>query len=922
MTRLSVQLIMALSPGTRLGHYDVTALLGEGGMGQVWQATDTQLNRQVALKILPDAFAADPDRLARFTREAQILASLNHPNIAQIHGIEEAEGTRALVLELVEGPTLADRIAKGPIPLDEALPIAKQIAEALEAAHEAGVIHRDLKPANIKVRDDGTVKVLDFGLAKALDPAPDVDPSQSPTLTAAATQMGVIMGTAAYMSPEQAKGKTVDRRADVWAFGAVLYEMLAGRRAFVGADVSDTLVSVFRDDPDWSRLSSDVPARVRQTVQVCLQKDPEQRVRDVAAVRLAMEGAFETIAATPSDTVVAPPLQLWQQPVAALGVPVVAVLVTAVAVWSLTRPDVVPADVMRFVIPPPDAAPFDFGGNYPDLAMTADGTQVIYQARAPGGGRQLHLRPLDQFVGAPLRGGEGGEAPFVSPDGEWVGFVDGIDNTILRRVSIFGGPPVTLAEFPGIIAGASWGADDQIIVGTLGGGLFRVSGGGGEPEVLTTLDADQGELGHFLPAIIPGRPAVLFEIWLGEVATAQLAVLDLDTGTVTRLGLGGVSPHYVSTGHIVYAAEDGSLRAVPFDADSLQVTGTPVPLVEGVMVKGSGPANFRISDQGALVYVRGARPSNDRTLALVGHDGVVEPLEVPPAEYLSPRVSPDGGKLVVQTAEDEGGVLWVYDLSGDTQIQQLTFEGDSQRPVWTPDGQRITFSSDRDGTMSLYGVPADGSGVPERLTTADDGTLHWPQSWSPDGQTLLFNVQTGLNVPTGPGWDIWTLSASDRETQRLHDTPDTFYLGAELSPNGEWLAYGEGPAPAAVDVYVEPFPPTGAKRRISQNGGYWPLWSPDGGRLFYRPSATNAGITLRSVDVVTDPDFAFRNEQTLPIEGFTVVPYHRDYDITPDGERLIMVFPADQTESGEAFPPQINIVLNWFEELNARVPVN
>ena len=349
---------MSLEVGSRLGHYDVTALIGEGGMGQVYQATDTKLNRQVALKILPEAFAADPDRLARFQREAQVLASLNHPNIAAIYGLEEADDTRALVLELVEGPTLADRIAQGPIPVDEALPIARQIAEALEAAHEAGVIHRDLKPANIKVREDGTVKVLDFGLAKALDPSPEADPSQSPTLTAAATQMGVIMGTAAYMSPEQARGKPVDKRADVWAFGAVLFEMLTGRRAFPGDDLTDTIATVVKSEPAWDTLPSDLPPRLAQVLRTCLQKNPKQRVHDLADVRLAMEGAFETaVIAPPTESGVTPMLQVWQRPIPAAIVASAIATIAGFAVWTLVRPEVVPVDVVRFTIVPPNAAP-------------------------------------------------------------------------------------------------------------------------------------------------------------------------------------------------------------------------------------------------------------------------------------------------------------------------------------------------------------------------------------------------------------------------------------------------------------------------------------------------------------------------------------------------------------------------------------
>ena len=577
---------------------------------------------------------------------------------------------------------------------------------------------------------------------------------------------------------------------------------------------------------------------------------------------------------------------------ALLGALLLAVI-TGVAVWSLTRPDVIPASVMRFIMPLGGSAPGDFSGLYPDLAISADGSQVIYLGSASGGGPQLYLRAIDQLDGAPLRGGEGGGSPFVCRDGEWVGFVDlAGTGTILRKVSILGGPPVTLAELPAPIIGASWSVDDQIIVGTVSGGLYRVPGGGGEAEVLTSLDADQGDAGHYWPAVIPGRRAVLFVTVasIDALNNSQLAVLSLDTGEVTRLGLSGVSPLYVPTGHLVYAVTDGSVWAVPFEASSLELTGNPVPLIEGVTVKGSGAANFSVSDEGVLVYMAGVAQSSNRTLALVGRNSAVESLDVPTAAYLSPRVSPDGEKIVVQTAGNDGGVLWIHDVAGNTQIRQLTFEGNNQRPVWTPDNQRITFSSDRDGTMSLYEVLADGSGVPERLTTVEEGTSHWPGSWSPDGETLLFNVQRDLLTD----WDIWALSRSGRETVSLKDTPDTVYLGAEFSPDGKWIAYGAGPHVQSADVYVEPFPPTGAMRKISQNGGYWPLWSPDGDQLFYRPvSATRSIRRLRSVDVMTEPEFAFANEQALPIEGFIVVPFYRNHDITHDGERFIMVFPAN-----------------------------
>ncbi len=601
---------MALSPGTRLGSYDVIALISSGGMGEVYRARDTKLGRDVALKVLPDLFADDPERLARFQREARVLASLNHPNIASIYGLEETEGVRALVLELVEGPTLAERIAQGAIPIDEALFIARQIAEALEAAHEAGVIHRDLKPANVKVKPDGMVKVLDFGLAKALEGDAGSDPSESPTMTAAATRAGVIMGTAAYMSPEQAKGKVADKRADIWAFGVVLLEMLTGHRVFSGETVSETLAAVMMKAPAWDRLPADLPSKLSTLVRRCLEKDPRERVRDIGDVRLAMQGAFETTVSAPSEQGAAPTLRLWQRPVPVALAVLAALGLGGLAVWTLTRPDVIPADLIRFTIVPPDTAPLNFAGGRQDLAISPDGTQVVYKGPDPSGSApQLNLRPIDQLVGAPLRGGEAGLGPIVSPDGEWVGFLDYTNTSTLQKVSIFGGPPVTLTESPNPIYGASWGADDQIVFGTNGAGLFRVPGGGGEPEALTTLDTEQGEVNHLWPFIIPGREAVVFVIGTGADApltTGQLAVLELDTGDVTRLGLAGVSPHYVSTGHLVYAAEDGSVRAVPFDATSLEVTGNPVPLVEGVMVKLSGAANFSISDNGRLVYALGA----------------------------------------------------------------------------------------------------------------------------------------------------------------------------------------------------------------------------------------------------------------------------------------------------------------------------
>ena len=905
---------MALSPGTRLGPYEIATQIGVGGMGEVYRATDTTLNRQVAVKVLPESLAADTERIARFEREAKTLASLNHTNIAQIYGFEKSSGVHALVMELVEGPTLADRIAQGAIPVDEALPIAKQIAEALEAAHEQGIIHRDLKPANVKVRPDGTVKVLDFGLAKALEPTDVMSPgmSQAPTITTPAmTQAGMILGTAAYMSPEQAKGRALDKRSDVWAFGAVLYEMLSGKRAFDSEDVSEALASVLMKEPEWTALPASTPPTVTTVLRRCLQKDRKQRVRDIGDVSLALEGAFETGWAQAAASVVESRPAAWRQPV---PVALLTTVVIGLAVWSLW-PSVEPPAVNRFNYVFPEGQTLRNVGRSV-LTVSPDGRQFVYNTRGEDGISHSDLEPGNQSSLEFTHRAKVGTRP-----GQSLAYFDNVV-TEVKRIAIGGGASAVIADVRGLSYGLSWAPDDTILFGQAEG-ILRVSANGGTPELI--VPAAEGEqMGR--PQLLPDGESVLFSVTTATGSTrwdqAQIVVQSLPSGERTVIWQGGSDARYVSTGHLVFALRD-VLYAVAFDVDSLIVSGGPVPMVEGVgradnPATNTGTANVGISAQGSLVYLSGTAGSNDRTLSLVEQDGVVEPLPLPPAQYLSPRLSPDGETLAVQSLEDEGSVLWVYDLSSEAQIQQLTFDGDNHRPVWTPDGQRITFASDRDGPMSLYWMPADGSGTPERLTTADAGTSHWPGSWSPDGQTLLFNVQRERDTD----WDIWTLSIDGRETQRLYDTPSTIYLGAELSPDGQWLAYGAGPVSTASDIYVEPFPPTGSRRRMSQGGGLWPLWSRAGDRLFYRPSTASGISALRSVEVVTQPAFAFSNEQTLPIDGFTVVSYYRDYDSTPDGERLVMMFPVDRTDGGESSRPEIVVVQNWFQELKRLVPVD
>ena len=904
---------MALAPGSRLGSYEVTAEIGAGGMGIVYRARDTKLGRDVALKVLPDLFADDPERLARFQREARVLASLNHPNIASIYGLEESGDTRALVLELVEGPTLAERIAQGAIPVEEALPIAKQIAEALEAAHEAGVIHRDLKPANVKVKADGVVKVLDFGLAKALEGDAGSDPSESPTLTAAATRMGVIMGTAAYMSPEQARGKVVDKRADIFAFGAVLFEMLTGKRAFEGRDVSETLGGVLRLDPDWDALPTNTPPRLSTLLRRCLEKELRQRVQAVGDVRLAMEGAFETPVPQRTEAAVAPLLKVWQRPIPAALLALVIAAIASLTVWTVTRPQGVQADLMRFVIVPPSTAPLSSRGTRQDLAISPDGSQVVYMSPDPSAtGPQFNLRPIDQLVGAPLRGGEGGVGPFVSPGGEWVGFIGFSNPGILRKVSIFGGPPVTLTESPDSIYGASWGADDQIIFGTFGAGLFRVPGGGGEPEALTTLDTEQGEVNHLWPFIIPGREAVVFVIGTGApLTTGQLAVLDLDTREVTRLGLAGVSPHYVSTGHLVYAAEDGSVRAVPFDATSLEVTGNPVPLVEGIMVKPSGAADFSISDNGRLVYALGEVGGAVRTMVWVDGEGLETALPLPARPYRDPRLSPDGRRVAVRVADESRNDLWVFDVQSAAGLR-LTNEASVGAPIWTPDGERIIFTWNKEPPNALFWIPADGSGEAERLTTPDAVGGDFPTSVSPDGQAVVF-----VRLLDVGHRELWQVPLDGERTPQPVVQGEFSRGNAALSPDGQWLAYRSNQS-GAVEVYLQPYPGPGSTTPVSIGGGDSPVWSHDGRELFYR-----VGNRMMVVEVETEPTLRVNPPEELWEEPYYNLPLGvgvRQYHVAPDG-RFLMMRQGAVTDDDTALP-ELVVVLNWFEELKARVPVN
>jgi len=888
---------LALTPGTRLGVYDITAQIGEGGMGQVYRATDTKLKRQVAIKILPPSLAADPDRLARFQR----------------------------VMELVEGEDLSQRIARGAIPLDEALPIAKQIAEALEAAHEQGIIHRDLKPANIKVRSDGTVKVLDFGLAKAMEPAAGSSPnvSQSPTITTPAmTQAGMILGTAAYMSPEQAKGRAVDKRSDVWAFGAVLYEMFTGRRAFEGDDVSDTLARILMKEPDWTALPATVPPAVVTVLRRCLQKDRKQRVRDIGDVSLALEGAFET--AVPGTAAPAPapqPRPLWRRavPVAAA---VVASAMVGAAIWMLKPAP--PLAVTRFPLALGDGQQFTVANNQ-ILAVSPDGTQLVYVANS-----QLYLRSMSDLEARPIPGTQQTPttpyAPVFSPDGQSIAFYSAVDSAI-KKIALSGGAAVTLCPAAAGVGRMNWDASG-IVFYQAGKGIMRVSANGGQPEVL--VGVKDGEVMHG-PQVLPGGEWVLFTIATGATATAdtwdkaQIVVQSLKSSERRTLVSGGSDARYLETGHLVYAL-GGVVFAVPFDLRQLAVTGGPVPIVEGVRrstssTGRSGVAQFSVSSTGSLVFIPGpvsTTSASQLSVGLFDRKGGSELLKIQPGPYQLPRMAPDGTRIAFGSDDGKEASIWIYELSGTSSWRRLTFEGQGHNrfPVWSADSQRVAFQSDREGDLGIFWQRADGTGTAERLTKADEGASHIPESWAPDGERLLYNAGKGGATA------LWVLSLNDKKAARFDavESPATTLTGAVFSPDGRWVAYASREGRTSSAVYVQPFPPTGAKYQISKNAedGHHPMWSPDGAELVFTPGPVPR---LDAVRVTTQPSFTFGEATPVPRPFLNLGPgLERPYDISRDGQRFLGLIDAAQTQAGAPAAPQIQVVLNWFEELKRLVP--
>jgi serine/threonine-protein kinase len=886
---------MALSIGTKLGPYEILAALGAGGMGEVYRARDAKLGRDVALKVLPEAFARDGERMARFQREAKVLASLNHPNIATIHGLEDSGPTHALVMELVEGPTLADRIKQGPIPIDEVVRIAKQICEGLEYAHERGIVHRDLKPANVKVTLDDAVKVLDFGLAKAIEgDATSMDISTSPTITRMATLAGVLLGTAAYMSPEQAKAKPVDRRADIWAFGCVLYEMLVGKMAFHGESVTDTLAAVIKEEPDWSQLPSATPLRVRVLLQRCLQKDPKQRLRDIGDARISLDEVLSGAPLeAPAPTEVSKPPARRQQSLWAAALVLVA-LAAGAAVWILKPSPVNPKPVSRFTITLPPGDQF-VALDYPGIALSPDGTQLAYSA-VHSGMRQLYLRALDNLEAKPVPDTEGAFSPFFSHDGQSLGFYAAAR---LRKIPIQGGAAITLTTDT-VAYGADWSPQGTILFAPNIGPIQQISDTGGPLLPLTHLALDKGETQHGWPSLLPGGHAFLF---VAGPSPQRILVQSLRTGERRDLGVTGASPRYVTSGHLLYV-QDGNLMAVGFDPSKLQLAGTPQPVVQGVTQLSNGSAQYTVSATGTLAYIPGSAAGTNRQLVWVSRDGSEQILSVPPHTYVYPRISPDGRQLAV-SFRDQSSQTWLYDFGRDS-LTRLTFSGtENEMPVWTRDGKRIAHISNQDGLVNIYWQAADGSGGLERLTNTQETEV--PSSFSPDGQLLAY---VSINATTG--YDIWILHMSDHKGEPFIKTPFTESV-PRFSPDGRWIAYVSDES-GRYEIYVQSYPGPGGKYQVSTEGGSEPVWNPSGKELFYR-----SGDKMMAAEITTTPSFSVGKSKMLFQGSYTpttgTFPF---YDVSPDGQHFLMLKP---TEQGGTAPTQINVVLNWFEELKQKVPV-
>jgi serine/threonine-protein kinase len=886
--------------GTKLAHYEITAHLGSGGMGDVYRARDTKLKRDVAIKLLPEEFARDSDRVARFQREAEVLASLNHPNIAAIYDFQHTDEARFLVIELVEGESLSDRIKRGPLPVDEALEIGKSICEALEAAHEKGIVHRDLKPANVKITPDGKVKVLDFGLARAMESSPaSAVLSNSPTLinSIAETNAGMIIGTAAYMSPEQARGKAVTKAADIWAFGCVLYEMLTGKAAFEGEDVATILAAVMMREPVFDTLPANIPPAIRTLLHRCLRKERQQRLQDATGIRIEIE---EALAAPLADKHPTWPADVGSYRAAALIGTATLLIGLAIGVWLRTPS--VPQQLPQLVRLDLSIAPGTELGEFPTLTVSPDGTQVAYVATR-GGVQQIYLRPLASVDAKPLPGTEGAVLPFFSPDGKWLGFFAGGK---LKKISTGGGVSVTLADSGN--QGGSWSSDDTILFReSRSNGFAEVPAKGGAVRRIPTPDPQRLLQPLQQPEFLPDGKTALFSSPTPDGATADdkvIGVVTLETGQQKILVQGGSHPHYLPTGHLVFM-RSGTLMAVPFDVTRLEITGIPVPVLEGIRESVTGIGAFSCSRTGTCASLGGGMIGAQRTALLVDRSGANHPLPIPPRSYGHPRFSAGGDKVSFWIEQVNCDVL-IYDVARSA-FARLTDNGDNHYPTWTADGKRITYlsrktSSSPSQSYELYWKPADGSGPEEKLTSTPLNLAAGGQlSWSPNGKVLAF-VDRG---------DIWLLPLEgERKAKPFFQSKFDESMPA-FSPDGRWLAYVSDES-GRPEVYVQPFPEPGSKYPISVGGGTEPVWARSGRELFYR-----SDDQMMVVAVTEQPGFSASSPKLLFVGPFARTAGRTNYDVSPDGQHFLMFKVGQQAQASS----QINVVINWFRELQERVPV-
>jgi Tol biopolymer transport system component len=902
---------MAIVPGRRLGPYEIVSSIGAGGMGEVYRARDTRLDRIVAIKVLPTHLADRSELRERFEREARTIASLNHPHICVLHDIGQQDGIDYLVMEYLEGETLAQRLLKGSLPLEQALQYAIEISDALDKAHRKGVTHRDLKPGNIMLTKTGT-KLLDFGLAKLKQEAApaNLQLSDLPTANDLLTAKGTIVGTLQYMAPEQLEGKEVDARTDIFAFGAMVYEMATGQRAFEGKSQASLIAAILQiDPPPMSSLQPMTPPVLDRVVNKCLAKEAERRWQAASDVcdelKWIAEGGSQI---TLTSGAAAKGIRSLGRRGLILGVGALlfGATIASLAVWNL-RPTA-PQPVTRTVInlpPGQQLAGLDSG---PAVSLSPDGTHLAYVARQ-GGTQQIYLRAMDSLEAKPIPGTEGAVNPFFSPDGQWLGFFAGGK---LKKVSVNGGAALTLGDAVNP-RGANWGSHGMIAFAPTNvlGVLQQVSDAGGSPQPLTRFE--KGDVSHRWPEFLADGKVVLFAAGTTGLnfTNALVAVQSVETGQRRNLFHAGMYPRYAPSGHLVYG-QGGSLMAVPFDPQRMEMTGTAIPVVEGVLQSPiTGAAQYSLSSTGSLVYVPGGVQATQLGLVWVNRNGAQQSLAAPARTYMFPRLSPDGRRVAMGIVEQESQV-WLYDLSRDT-LTRFTFEGNyNPVPVWTPDGKRITIESNKAGVPNLFWQLADGSGSPERLTSSE--YIQVPMSWSADGKLLAF-----MEVNPTTGYDIWVLRMDDlsvgsgqvRKAQPFLQTK--FYeSAARFSPDGRLLAYVSDES-GRYEIYVQPYPGPGGKWQISTEGGTEPAWNPNGQELFYRSSDK-----MMAVDIANQHGFVAGKPRMLFEGRYEQAPVPvTNYDVSPDGQRFLMLKPAEQAQ---AAPTQINVVLNWFEELKQKVP--